>query len=231
MTAQGHLTVHVELSGASVKVGNDRAVYGERGNGLELLLREGEPVSGLPDLIWNGSEGNFGIRPDALVSVRNAANEEWQLLDTGWQQIAAPPQHGDGAPGTSTKFTHVWWTRANSQGQRVYIAELENDDDNPNNDAGIWAEDETGVLQLVVREGETIETKPGNFETISFDTLHSELRGFNDRSEILFTSQGSVYVATVHSIPEPASIGLAIVGAAAFVVISIRRRRRPMLDS
>jgi hypothetical protein len=223
MNANGDLTVHVELSGASVMDNNDQAVYADRGNGVELLLREGEPVPGLPDLIWNGSEGYFGAHPNALVSVRNASNEEWQLLDTAWRPIAAPPQHGDGAPGASTDFAYVWWTRVNSQGQRAYIAELENDDENPNNDAGIWAEDETGVLQLVVREGDTIETKPGLFETISFDTLHSELRGFNDRGEILFTSQGGVYLATVHSVPEPASIALGTVAATVALVIGIRR--------
>jgi hypothetical protein len=226
MTAGGHLTVHVELSGAGVNAGNDRAVYVDRGNGVELLLREGEPVPGLPELIWNGSEGYFGAQPDALLSVRDASNEEWQLLNTGWQQIAPPPQYGDQAPGTAARFSHVWWTLANSQGQRVYIAELNNDDENPNNDAGIWAEDETGVLQLVVREGDTIETKPGLFETISFDSLHSELRGFNDRGEILFTSQGAVYLATLNPIPEPASIVLFIVGAAPLVFFSVSRRRK-----
>jgi hypothetical protein len=222
MNAGGHLTVHVDLSGAGVNTDNDQAVYVERGNGVELLLREGEPVPGLPDLIWNGSEGYFGTRADALVSVRNAANEEWQLLATGWQQIAAPPKYGDLAPGTAAEFSRIWWTRMNSQGQRVYIADLANDDDNPNNDAGIWAEDESGVLQLVVREGDTIETRPGLFETIDFDSLHSELSGFNDRGEILFTSQGGIYVATLRAIPEPASIVLLIAAVAPLALIGLR---------
>jgi hypothetical protein len=225
MNIHGHLTAPVELSGASVNDDNDRAVYVERGNGVELLLREGEPVPGLPNLIWDGSEGYYGARPEALVSVRNASNEEWQLLDTGWQQVASPPQHGDPAPGTATEFSHIWWTRANAQGQRVYAAELNNDDENPNNDAGIWAEDETGVLQLVVREGDRIETRPGLFETIDFDSLHSELRGFNDRGEILFTSQGGVYLATLNPVPESASIVLLIVGAAPLAFFVVRRRR------
>lgn len=222
MNAGGHLTVHVELSGAGVNTDNDQAVYVERGNGAEPLLREGEPVPGLPDLIWNGSQGYFGTRADALVSVRNAANDEWQLLATGWQQIAAPPERGDRAPGTAAEFSYVWWTRANAQGQRVYIAELANDDDNPNNDAGIWAEDESGVLQLVVREGDNVETRPGVFETIDFDSLHSELRGFNDRGEILFTSQGDIYVATLRTIPEPASIMLLIAAVAPLALIGLR---------
>ena len=72
MNAGGHLTVHVELSGAGVNADNDQAVFVDRGNGVELLLREGEPVPGLPDLIWNGSEGYSGTRADALVSVRLA---------------------------------------------------------------------------------------------------------------------------------------------------------------
>ena len=224
MNSGGQITVHAELSGAGVNTDNDQAVYVERGNGVELLLRKGEPVAGLPDLIWDGSEGYFGTRADALVSVRAATNEEWQLLATGWRQVTPPPQHGDPAPGTAAEFSYVWWTRANARGQRVYIAELANDDDNPNNDAGIWAEDETGALQLVVREGDTIETKPGLFETISFDSLHSELRGFNDRGEILFTSQGGVYVATLNPVPEPSSVVLSIFSAALVAFFAVRRR-------
>jgi hypothetical protein len=220
----GQVTMHVDLSGPEIDIGDDRAVYADRGNGVELLAREGDSIPGLTHVTWNGSEGHFATRRDALMSVRSESTEEWQLLSTGWERVRPDPQWGDPAPGTLTTFTSIDWSRANAHGQRVYSAELQNDDDNTNNDRGIWADDENGVLQLVIREGDLVETKLGVFEPIDLDNLYLELGGFNDKGEVLFTAHDGVYIATLSPVPEPATVVIALIGG--FVLTWIRIRAR-----
>ncbi len=131
---------------------------------------------------------------------------------------------GSGA-GTLATFTSINWSRANSRGQRVYFAELQNDDDNTNNDRGIWADDVNGELQLVIREGDVVETKLGVFEPIDLDNLYLELRGFNEQGEVLFTAHDGVYLATLSPVPEPATVVFALIGGFVLTWIRLLRRR------
>lgn len=226
INSSGQVTVHVELSGRGIDIGNEQAVYVDRGNGVELIARQGEEIPGLPHVVWNGSEGYYPARPDALISVRNQSGGEWQLLSTGWEWLPPDPRPGDPAPGTTTTFGNIYWSLSNALGRRVFSIELSNNDDNAHNDRGIWADDENGLLQLVIREGDFVETQPGLFQPVDLDNLYSQLYGFNDRGEVLFAAHDGVYVATLTPVPEPTSIMLAIVGAAAVVLVALRQRRR-----
>ncbi len=228
MNSHGQLTVRVELSGTGIEheQGNDKAVYIERGTGLELIARQGEAIPGLPSIIWDGFEGRSPTRHDALMSVGNDSGEEWQLLSTGWERLRPDPQTGDPAPGTTTTFTYTNWSMANALRQRAFLVNLENDDDNPHNDRGIWADDSNGVLQLVIREGDLIETGPGLFEPFDLENLYSQLYGFSDRGEILFESHGGVHLATVSAIPEPGTLVLTISGGIVLLWIAARTRPR-----
>ncbi len=93
----GHVTMHVDLSGPEIGIGNDSAVYADRGNGVELIVREGDSIPGLTHLTWNGSEGHFATRRDSLMSARSETAEEWQLLSTAWERIRPDPRWGDPA--------------------------------------------------------------------------------------------------------------------------------------
>jgi hypothetical protein len=213
------------LSGPDIDHSNDRAIYGDRGNGIELLAREGDLVPGLPEVTWNGNEGWFSLQGSALLSIRNEAHDEWELLETGWQRVKPVLRGGEAAPGTTSTFADIGpYSRTNSFGRRAYLAQLRDDDSNWNNNVGIWAEDENGDLQLVIRAGDLIETRPGLFEPVVFDDVYSDLHGFNDHGQVLFTNHDGVYVATVSAIPEPATIVVAFVGMLVLIVAQLRRR-------
>ena len=223
----GHVAFHVDLSGPDIGHSNDRAIYGDRGKGVELLAREGDSVPGLPEVIWNGIEGRFSLQRNALLSISNEAHVEWELFETGWQRVKPMLRAGEAAPGTASTFADIGpYSRPNSSGRRAYLAQLQDDDKNWENDEGIWAEDQNGVLQLVIRDGDLIETRPGRFEPVNFDDLYSDLHGFNDRGEVLFTAHGGVYVATVNAVPEPTTLVIALVGVIVAIVSQLRRQRR-----
>jgi hypothetical protein len=86
------------------------------------------------------------------------------------------------------------------------------------------ADAESGELQLVIREGDLVETKLGVFEPIDLDNLHSELSGFNDQGEVLFTAHDGVYIATLSPVPEPATVVIALIGGFVLTWIHIRAR-------
>ena len=93
------------------------------------------------------------------------------------------------------------------------------------NDEGYWAQDLSGNLRLLVREGDTITVAPGDLRTIATFGLSGDARGFqfDDLGNLMFRANftdGSQGVFVV-SVPEPTSLVLSL----ATCIVACRRRR------
>ncbi len=107
---------------------------------------------------------------------------------------------------------------------------------------GIWAEDRSGVLRLIVRNGSVIDVDNGpgidlrTVSTIRFAGSSGndggEASAFNDAGQIAFAaiftdgSQG-VFVSNIATVPEPAASAMILIAA----LSAARYRRRPQTDN
>jgi hypothetical protein len=124
----------------------------------------------------------------------------------------------------------------NDRGQVAFLGGLQVGEGGvtENDNLGIWAEDATGVLQLVVRTGSELEVAPNVFRVVTeLDLLGAAAKigsGFNDFGQIAFIanfSDGSsgIFVSNRVAVPEPDSSQLVIVLALAVYTKKSRCRR------
>jgi hypothetical protein len=231
MTVNGSISFAVYLKGEGVNTANNEAIYGDRGKGLELIARRGQPVPGLPKVTdWYSPLQ----QPNHVILTLQAGREEWHFTETGWIRGASRPRHGDPAPGTSTTFAAVD-ALENSLGRMALKGWLYDDETQTNWHAGgIWAEDQNGSLQLLLKNGDLVETQPGIFAPVSMDDW--QIVDFNDRGEVLLEARidgaDGVFVATVDAVPEPGTWALGIVGMATTLLAAFYadRRHNPRLS-
>jgi hypothetical protein len=82
----------------------------------------------------------------------------------------------------------------NDAGQVLFRAYLTGAGVNSDNDEGIWATDRSGVLQLIVREGDSLQVAPGDVREIEdLDFLapswdYGRPLGFNNKGEVAFSA-------------------------------------------
>ncbi len=151
------------LSGPGVDTTNDIGIWAGDANGLELLLRTGDPAAGTPPGVVFEFFGYAAH--DALVL--NAAN------------------------------------------QLAFFGVLVGPGVDATNNTGIWAQDEAGILTLVVRSGDVIEVAPGDTRTVTGLSFiagsggqDGRSSGFNDSGQVAFGAQfddgsSGLFVATV----------------------------------
>ena len=136
-------------------------------------------------------------------------------------EIRLVARAGDHAPGTALDVefrafsTHV----LNAAGHLAFMAVVGGPDvSTPNgNISGIWAEDVTGNLMLIARDGDTLEVAPGDVRTITSlafqaNTGNSDGQpsGFNDNGMVAFRARfadgsSGVFVSSIATLPEPRS--------------------------
>jgi hypothetical protein len=145
-------------------------------------------------------------------------------------------REGSPAPGTSTgvNFGSFGNVVTNASGQVAFSAILQTIGGGvtPSNDRGLWAQDPSGQLTLVVREGDSFTVSPGVVRTINSIAFTADLSpsggedgrdlSFNDDFTLVFVlgftnGTSGVFTATV---PEPRMLGILLPAAAV-----IRRRR------
>jgi hypothetical protein len=215
-----------------VNTANDEAVYGDRGKGLELLARRGQPVPGLSEV----TDWYFPLQqPNHVILTLQAGPHEWHFTETSWIRGVSRPRHGDPAPGTSTTVAAVD-ALENSLGRMALKGWLNDDETGKNWHAGgIWAEDQNGSLQLVLKNGDLVETQPGLFTPVRMDDW--QIADFNDRGEVLLEARidgaEGVFVATVDAVPEPGTWALGIVAVATTLLAAFcadRRHNRHLSD-
>ncbi|MEQ8212160.1 MAG: hypothetical protein RH917_20335 [Lacipirellulaceae bacterium] len=167
----------------------------------EIAFLNSTTGTGNPQGVWSGGED--GLRLVAL-SGKQAPGTNEGVVFAGFEGVAA---------GLDTFFAPAF----NGNGQTAIMAALSGNGVDGSNDIGIWAEDPSGDLQLVAREGDTIDVNDGpgvdlrtvfslNFvrETGNEDGKAS---GFNDLGQLVFHasftdgSQG-IFVSNQAAIPQ-----------------------------
>jgi hypothetical protein len=116
-------------------------------------------------------------------------------LGVGADDLNLVARTGDLAPGTTSgvRFSDLYLPALNSAGQTAFRGVLTGSGVTASNNLGIWATDQDGALQLIVRTGAQLEVAPGIFRTISDlafveNTGNSDGRasGFNNLGQLVF---------------------------------------------
>ncbi len=193
--------------------GRDSGLWSEgRGNGLELIAREGDQAAGsTADVLYRfiqnplindaGDVAFFSTLSGAGVDSESDTGI-WRSLASGeTQQLAI---EGGQAVGTDVGVFYTIATglslHLNGQGRIAFASGLRGAGVTADNAAGLWAEDSKGELQLIARSGDLLEVvdEDGNvsFRTISTLSFASRVlnsgngaskpSSFNDLGQIVF---------------------------------------------
>jgi hypothetical protein len=226
------------LTGHGVDATNNSGIWSEGHGALQLVARAGDAVPGMPEGARFG--GFFISSPSNLLHpVMNSSGQTAFLgtlvgpeinegNDTGvWVEhsgsLSLVAREGDRAPGTpeGVVFSGFDLPVLNSAGQVAIRAFLTGDDLDQFNDIGIWAQDRSGQLRLVARNGEDIEVRPGDFRGAGSTSISGT--SFNDSGQLAFYSSGiGGVVSNVATIPEPGTIWL----LAAWPIVAITAHRQ-----
>jgi hypothetical protein len=183
---------------------NDEGLWSNASGSLELVAREGSQAAGVPTGVNYGMFGVSGGWPVlndagqiAFVTeidgpgVDESNNEGIWSGETNDLELVA--RRGDQAPDalSGVHFKDLDYPALNSSGQIAFRAELSGSGVGSANDRGIWATDQTGALQLIVRAGDQLEVAPGDFRTLS-DLNFSSASGNSDGRSSGFNNLGQL---------------------------------------
>jgi len=177
---------------------NDTGVWLGAPGALQLLVREGSPVPGLPsallDAIWgsdispNGVVGINGMMRENGTSV--FATNKYALWVGRSNSLSIAARSGQAVPGAPGVYLQGFnYFSVNDLGQVAFLAVLSD------GTAGIFATDLSGVARLIARIGGSVEVSPGDFRVITSNNLqepivfHSDRRtgaAFNARGELIY---------------------------------------------
>ncbi len=167
----------------AVGISNDLGIWSNHTGSLALVVREDDIMPGTGNARLSrfnnafviNSMGNIafpgllriGTGSPAVDSFNNSGI--WLKNENGLALIA---REGDIAPGTGNARFELFGTPViNDVGETAFLGFLRTGTGSPavggSNDLGFWVADPSGVLLLVVREGDPLEVAPGDTRIIS----------------------------------------------------------------
>jgi hypothetical protein len=210
------------------------------GNGIRPVTLQGRPAPGAPPgFLFKPNLVAFPFISDSgKIAVWQTVSDGaefrpgiWEDLGDGARLVALM-----GAPApdaqSGTVFDWVGVPALNEAGQLVFEAGLTQGLGGVTdaNDGGVWAQDRGGVLRLVLREGDLLETSTNGPSVVAQVTFVDFVPGqvINDLGEIVmhvtFTDGvRAIVVSNVVAIPEPDAWLIAITGVVVFVSAACRR--------
>ncbi len=242
------------LNGEGVSDMNDQGIWTDSvENGLALVVRKGDVAPGtggavffspnptrFPTLSFSGPILNNAGHVTFLGKLSGEGvsdiNDQGIWSERGGNGLSLVARTGDEAPDTDGAIFERFlnWT-LNDAGQTAFSGSLTGPEVAfRSNDTGIWAEDLSGVLQLIARTGDLLDVDDGpgiDFRTIGSlrfisGTNNSQPSGFNNSGQLAFRASftdgtSGVFVSNLVAIPEPTTWVLA-----EFAVLIFFARRR-----
>jgi hypothetical protein len=197
INSSGDVAFSGYLAGAGVTSLNDTGLWRTRGDSLELVAREGEPIPGdVPNAEFFSMISSYLIDDTDQVVFKAYTSSALPVTQTSlWSakngELTVIAANGVAAPGTGDVFSDILYYgnfATNSLGQIAFQAVA-------GGTAGLWAQDPSGALRLIARVGDTVEIVPGDFRTIGgFDQLFlsngsdGKPRSFNDAGQLVFNA-------------------------------------------
>ncbi|QEG37918.1 DUF7453 family protein [Bythopirellula goksoeyrii] len=228
------------LSGATINSnssdGNASGIWSEsQDSGLELLVRANDAVPGMelgvefagfgdPVLNDEGKLAFTAFLRGTNVDPRQSSASIWK--GGGGDDLTLVVRSGTAAPGTQgdAKFIDFHGTTINKRGQVAFVGQIRGDSPDSIGQLGIWAENESGDLQLIALTGAILDVSDGtvsDFRTVSsLSFIGSTGNGdgrpsaFNDLGQLAFTARFTdgtegAFVSTLVAIPEPSTMLIA----------------------
>lgn len=195
---------------------------------LQSLFKLGDPAPGIAgearfvdvfDPVMNGA-GRIAIVA-AVDGATVTPTSEVGLWSSGLSadgSLELVARQGDAAPGgTGTIFGVFLEPSMNSAGQTAFMATGYDLAVPPgmSQSVGIWGEDRSGALRLVVESGQWLEVAPGDLRQLASVSFTSETggedgkpRGFNDDGLVTFHAtfvdgSSGIFVSSALAVPEP----------------------------
>jgi hypothetical protein len=180
-------------------------------NGLLVAARSGARAPGLQSGMRFGA-----FDPPTLNNAGQLAFTAWYRGDdfsanlgrgiwSGFaDDVRLVARTGDAAPGVDGTFTLLAtspWSPLvmNGRGQVAFAARVTGAGIDESNDSGIWAQDASGQLRLIVREGQL--TRPDAHGPIDF--LERSHIMFNNRGQVAFTADDGIWATDLAGIIRP----------------------------
>jgi hypothetical protein len=224
INAAGQIAFASSVKGNGISESNNRGIWVLSNNQLELVARKGnvapqttsEVVFNTPTPPLINAAGDVAFRTALSGLGVNTTND--QAIYT-WKAgvLDLTVREGSSAPGTEpgVQFQNLSIPNFNAAGQVAFAARLANT--SGAKDAGIWATDLGGEVQLIAREGDMLEVAPNDFRTISvlmFPNIATagnddgRQSGFNNKGQLAFTAyftdgSSGVFVSDLVAVPEP----------------------------
>lgn len=178
MNATGDMLFFNRLVGSSVNANNSDSLWRWHSGELSLVAREGDQAPGMTSgVTFNAFQNLIGpsgpVLSDSndfafMASLRgdgiDAQNRLsiWKVTDDGFRLVA---QTGSLVPDfdSGATFDYLETPMLNDDGRIAFYgqARYRDEDGEIRQFLGIWAEDESGSLQLVVRQGQVVDTDQG----------------------------------------------------------------------
>ncbi len=182
----GQVAFLTRLTGGGVTDANNGGIWSDASGSLGPVAREGDQAPGTPAGVRFGNS----IAAFEMPPLNNAGHTAFSAFLTGtgvnqtnsqgvWVQrsdgLTLVAREGEQSPGTPAGVTFgvngvsppFLSLALNDAGQIAFMARLTGVGVGETNNIGIWATDQAGVLQLIVRLGDSLEVAPGDLRTIS----------------------------------------------------------------
>jgi hypothetical protein len=197
---RGEMVLRADLLGPKVDSYNDEALYLDRGAGLELYLREGDPAPGAGRRVTFGG-GSVSLLLD--YPSLNALGQVAFRVNLGARRAPTTPaiysdhlgslqpvaKVGDPAPGTGGRWTTLHWPRLSDGGHVAFLASIE-EGSYPRHGV-FW--DQPGTVAPVLLPGDSIPDRPG-------------LTLFEARQIVGFTAGGYLVFRAFLEVPSAAAL-------------------------
>jgi hypothetical protein len=240
----------LQTGSGGVTSSNDFGIWSEDAGALTLVARAGNHAPGAPTgakfdvfstLVLNAAGQSAFSGALQIGSGGVTLSNDGGIWSEGSGSLALVAREGDQAPGALAGVTFSFFQSPvmNADGAVAFTAVLAGSSVNSGNNFGLWAQDASGLLTMIVRTGDLFEVAPSTLRTISTISFFGGSGGedgrvmaFNDDFTLAFSAgftdgSSGVFTAQLLTIvPEArAWLMLGLISATSACGVAFRRLR------